>query len=63
MSSSDSQINTTYSDLALMIGGQLLILFLLAMISYFGVDPISKPLRTIKENLSSTLLQNSSNKK
>jgi hypothetical protein len=46
-----------------MIGGQLLILFLLAMIAFFGVDPISKPLRTIKENLSSTLLQNSSNKK
>jgi hypothetical protein len=56
MSSSGSEINTTYSDLALMIGGQILIIVILVMIGIFGVNPIARPLRTMKENLSSTLL-------
>jgi hypothetical protein len=42
-----SEIDTTYSDLVLMVGGQLLILFLIAMITVFGVKPLSDPLRTL----------------
>lgn len=42
-----SEIDTTYSDLVLMIGGQLLILFLILMITVFGVKPLSDPLRTL----------------
>lgn len=45
MNTSDtSRINTTYSDLILMIGGQLLILFILSMVTLFGVDAITLPL-------------------
>jgi hypothetical protein len=63
MSTLNPQINTTYSDLALMIGGQILILLILAMIAFFGVDPITKPLQTLKENLSSTLISSSNKNK
>jgi|LauGreDrversion4_2_1035121.scaffolds.fasta_scaffold49470_5 hypothetical protein len=33
-------MDTTYSDLILMIGGQLLILFILVIVSIFGTKPL-----------------------
>ena len=37
-------MDTTYSDLILMIGGQVLFLYLLVMITLFGVNPITQHL-------------------
>jgi hypothetical protein len=50
-----SEIDTTYSDLVLMVGGQLLILFLITMITVFGVKPLSDPLRSLATVTSSPL--------
>lgn len=36
-------VDTTYSDLVLMIGGQVLFLFIMIVITVFGVDPIISP--------------------
>ena len=36
-------VDTTYSDLLLMIGGQVLFLFIIIVITVFGVDPIVSP--------------------
>lgn len=44
---SSQEIDTTYSDLLLMIGGQFLFLYVVAMIAIFGVKSISEPLRTL----------------
>lgn len=37
-------VDTTYSDLILMIGGQVLTLFLLLLVTLFGTDPIASRL-------------------
>lgn len=50
-----SQIDTTYSDLLLMIGGQVLFLFIIVMIAVFGVKSISEPLRTLTGTISGSL--------
>lgn len=55
MSNSNQNIDTTYSDLALMIGGQFLFLFIIVMITVFGVDPISEPLRNLSGKIVNTL--------
>ena len=53
-------LDTTYSDLILMIGGQVLLLFILGVLTVFGVDPIVSPSAkqsTIpQENLQGALL-------
>lgn len=50
-----SEIDTTYSDLVLMVGGQFLILFLVVMVTVFGVKPLSDPLRSLVIASTSTL--------
>lgn len=55
MSCKKQGIDTTYSDLALMIGGQFLILFIIVLITLFGVDPISEPLRNLSGRVVTTL--------
>lgn len=55
MSCEKQSIDTTYSDLALMIGGQFLILFIIIIITLFGVDPISEPLRNLSGTIVTTL--------
>lgn len=62
MSCSIQAIDTTYSDLALMIGGQLLILFIIIMITVFGMDPISEPLRNLSGKIVSTISNTTQNK-
>lgn len=43
--------NFSYSNLALMIGGQVLLLVLLLMIVFFGVGPLSFPANAVKSML------------
>jgi hypothetical protein len=52
---SSQEIDTTYSDLILMVGGQILLLFILIMITVFGVKSISEPLRTLTGNINTAL--------
>jgi hypothetical protein len=40
--------NFAYSNLALMIGGQILLLVLLLMIVFFGVEPLSFPANKVR---------------
>lgn len=49
-----NSIDTTYSDLVLMVGGQLLFLFVLVMITVFGVKPLSDPLSAFYTTSSSS---------
>ena len=52
---SSQEIDTTYSDLLLMIGGQFLFLYVVAMIAIFGVKSISDPLRTLTGTIGTSL--------
>lgn len=52
---SSQEINTTYSDLVLMVGGQILFLYIIVMITVFGVTSISEPLRTLTGNINTAL--------
>ena len=47
-------VDTTYSDLVLMIGGQVLFLFILIVITVFGVDPIISPMTNAFSSSSSS---------
>ena len=60
---SSEEINTTYSDLLLLIGGQVLFLFVIVMITVFGVKSISEPLRTLTGNTSTSLVNTISRNK
>ena len=60
--SSTEEIDTTYSDLVLMIGGQLLIIFIIVMITVFGVKSISDPIRTLTGNINTSFYSKRNNK-
>jgi hypothetical protein len=44
--------NFSYSNLALMIGGQILLIIILLMIVFFGVSPLSFPANAVRNMLS-----------
>jgi hypothetical protein len=46
--------NFAYSNLALMIGGQVLLIVLLLMIVFFGVQPLSFPANAVRSMVSGT---------
>ncbi len=47
-----SSFDFTYSNLVLMVGGQILILGLLLMIVFFGIPPLSFPANAVKAMIS-----------
>jgi hypothetical protein len=49
MASNESSFDFTYSNLVLMVGGQILILGLLLMIVLFGVPTVSFPAKAVRE--------------
>lgn len=59
---SSSQIDTTYSNLVLMIGGQVLFLFITVIITVFGVSSISEPIRTLTGNINTAIPSTRANK-
>lgn len=55
-------MDTTYSDLLLMIGGQILLLFMIIVVVVFGVKPLSDPLRTLTGQTITSLVPKRNNK-
>jgi hypothetical protein len=54
-------MDTTYSDLILMIGGQLLILFILVIVSIFGTKPLATLTNTFPAPTARTNAANAAN--
>jgi hypothetical protein len=46
--------NFAYSNLALMVGGQVLLIVLLLMIVFFGVEPLSFPANAVRSMVNGT---------
>ncbi len=50
------------SNLALMVGGQILILIIILMIVFFGTDPIKAPANTLGKIISKNIISSANSK-